>query len=58
MTCSCPVTGDADDPGRHVWRGSGALPTLPEIARRVAPVLWFSGDDTHGHRHRHSSEAR
>lgn len=43
--CSCPSPDDPDDPGGVVWRGSGVMPTLPEIARRIAPALWFSSDE-------------
>lgn len=43
-SCSCPGALREDVPPGVVWTGSTGI-RLPEIARLLAPVLWFSSDE-------------
>lgn len=44
ISCDCPDAFSPDVPAGVVWTGSTGI-RLPEIARLLAPVLWFSSDE-------------
>ena len=45
MECGCPPQYDARTPVGVAWQSAGPGPNLPDVARILAPVLWFSADE-------------
>lgn len=43
--CACPDPYDSSVPAGIAWQGQAPAPDLREIARILAPVLWFSSDE-------------
>ncbi len=45
VICACPDPFDPQFPVGIAWQGSEPAPDLPQLAKILAPALWFSADE-------------
>jgi hypothetical protein len=43
--CECPDPFSPETPAGVVWQGGPPAPDVPQLARLLAPALWFSSDE-------------